>query len=240
MNNRLALHHLPKWHQNAAFITALGISPVINLLITGLIWKRAGSLHGEWTRWSFNGYDLEGLFVFLFSSALVLLSINLVRTLLYKHQRIRGTLLVLVLGVLVTLDLILNVLLIGYRICTVPTIDATLLLQVSALAYLSLTLTFLFWYWFIDYPTQVRHLHHQDHVCAIVFPREAVLMDAHWLPNLLDYLYLTVMTSNTLGPPENHTPVSRSIKLVQMVHSTTVLVLLVLVVSRAVNTLHQQ
>jgi hypothetical protein len=86
----------------------------------------------------------------------------------------------------------------------------------------------------------VRHLHHQDHLCAIVFPREAVLADGRWLPNLLDYLYLTVMTSNTLGPPENHTPVSRSIKLVQIFHSTTVLVLLVLVVSRAVNTLHQQ
>jgi hypothetical protein len=62
----------------------------------------------------FNGYDLEGLFVFLFSSALVLLSISLVRILLDKHQRIRGTMPLL--GVLVTLDLILNVLLIGFRI----------------------------------------------------------------------------------------------------------------------------
>jgi hypothetical protein len=200
--------------------------------------KGAGSLHGEWTRCSFNGYDFEGLFVFLFSSALILLSIKLVRILLDKHQPIRGTMLLL--GVQVTLDLILNVLLIGFRICTVPTIDATLLLQVSALASLSLTLNFLFWCWFIDYPTQVRHLHHQDHLCASVFPRETMLIDARWLLNLLDHFYLTVMTSNTPGPPENHTPVSRSIKLVQMVHSTTVLVLLALGVSRAVNTLHQQ
>jgi hypothetical protein len=107
MNNHLVLHHLPKWHQNTAYIISLGISPLINLLITGMIWKRAGSPHGEWTRWSFNGYDLEGLFVFLFSSFLVLLSINLVRTLLYRHQRIRRTMLVL--GTLVTADLILNV-----------------------------------------------------------------------------------------------------------------------------------
>jgi len=233
MNNRLALHHLPKWHQNAAYITALSVSPLINTWITALIQHHAKG-HGSIIK------DLQPLAIptVLVSSIVVLLSINLARTLLYKHQRIRGTLLVL--GVLVTMDLVLNVVLIGYRICTIPTIDATLLLQVSALAYLSLTLTFLFWYWFIDYPTQVRHLHHQDHLCAIVFPREAVLMNAHWLPNLLDYLYLTVITSNTLGPPENHTPVSRSIKLVQMVHSTTVLVLLVLVVSRAVNTLRQQ
>jgi hypothetical protein len=238
MNNRLALHHLPKWNQNAAYITALGISPLINLLITYLIRDHMSHQHAQAPGQLPDGPDVLGFAAYLLGSILVLLTINLVRTLLYKHQRIRGTLLVL--GVLVTADLILNVVLIGYRICTIPTIDATLLLQVSALAYLSLTLTFLFWYWFIDYPTQVRHLHDQDHLCAIVFPREAVLMNAHWLPNLLDYLYLTVMTSNTLGPPENHTPVSRSIKLVQMFHSTTVLVLLVLVVSRAVNTLHQQ
>jgi len=238
MNNRLVLHHLPKWHQNAAFIVALGVSPLINLLITFLIRKRMEPEAATHYGWTINNLDLVGIGAFLLGSILVLLSINLVRTLLYRHQRIRGTLLVL--GVLVTADLILNVVLIGYRICTIPTIDATLLLQVSGLAYLALTLTFLFWYWFIDYPTQVRHLHDQDHQCAIVFPREAVLANAHWLPNLLDYLYLTVITSNTLGPPENHTPVSRSIKLVQMVHSTTVLVLLVLVVSRAVNTLHQQ
>ena len=75
------------------------------------------------------------------------------------------------LGFLVTADLILSILLIGYWICTNPTLRATLLLHVSALAYLSLILTFLFWYWFIDYTTQVRHLHYQDHLCAIVFPK---------------------------------------------------------------------
>lgn len=238
MNQGLALHHLPKWHQNLPFILALAVSPLINLVITA--WTRAHVL--KQLKSSPDHHLFQEVLVnppwFLFAPILAVLAIILVRTLLFKHQRIRRTLLTL--GVLVTAALILNILLIGYWICTIPAISATLLLRVSALAYLSLTLTFLFWYWFIDYPTQVRHLHHQDHLCAIVFPREAVLANARWLPNLLDYLYLTVMISNTLGPPENHTPVSRSIKLVQMFHSTTMLVLLVLVVSRAVNTLHQQ
>jgi hypothetical protein len=65
--------------------------------------------------------------------------------------------------------------------------------------YCSLNLIFLFWYWFIDYPGQVRHLHHPEHLCQIIFPREAVSANAGWLPGCLDYLYFTVMTSNTLG-----------------------------------------
>ena len=103
--------------------------------------------------------------------------------------------------------------------------------------YCSLNLIFLFWYWFIDYPGQVRHLHHPQHLCQIIFPREAVSADGHWLPGCLDYLYFTVMTSNTLGAPENHSPVGTKVKLIQLLHSTLMLVLLVIVISRAVNTL---
>lgn len=238
MNQGLASHHLPKWHQNATFIGALGISPFISFVITKLTRDHVLSqLKSPPDHHSVQEILLNYPWLLL-APILAVLVFSLVRTLLLRHQRIRGTLLML--GFLVTAALILSILLIGYWICTIPTLRATLLLQVSALAYLSLTLSFLFWYWFIDYPTQVRHLHYQDHLCAIVFPREAVLANARWLPNVLDYLYLTVMVSNTLGPPENHTPVSRSIKLVQILHSTTMLVLLVLVVSRAVNTLRQQ
>jgi hypothetical protein len=45
------------------------------------------------------------------------------------------------------------------------------------------------------------------------------------------------MTSNTLGAPENHSPVGTKVKLIQLLHSTLMLVLLVIVISRAVNTL---
>ena len=60
---------------------------------------------------------------------------------------------------------------------------------------------------------------------------------ARWLPGCLDYLYFTVITSNTLGPPENHSPVGSTVKLVQILHSSLMLVLLLIVISRAVNTI---
>jgi hypothetical protein len=83
----------------------------------------------------------------------------------------------------------------------------------------------------------VRHLHQPQHLCQIIFPREVVSANASWLPGCLDYLYFTVMTSNTLGAPENHSPVGTKVKLIQLLHSTLMLVLLVIVISRAVNTL---
>ena len=73
------------------------------------------------------------------------------------------------------------------------------LLVIALGLYCSLNLIFLFWYWFIDYPGQVLHLHQPQHLCQIIFPREAVSANASWLPGCLDYLYFTVMTSNTLG-----------------------------------------
>jgi len=46
-----------------------------------------------------------------------------------------------------------------------------------------------------------------------------------------------VMTSNTLGPPENHTVLSNKAKILQLLQSSAMLILLVIVVSRAINTL---
>ncbi len=103
--------------------------------------------------------------------------------------------------------------------------------------YCSLNLIFLFWYWFIDYPGQLRHLGEPEYLCEIIFPREAVRANSRWLPGLLDYLYFTVITSNTLAAPENHSPVGARVKLIQLLHSSLMLVLLVIVISRAVNTL---
>jgi hypothetical protein len=45
------------------------------------------------------------------------------------------------------------------------------------------------------------------------------------------------MTSNTLGAPENHSPVGSRLKSIQLLHSSLMLVLLVIVISRAVNTM---
>jgi hypothetical protein len=50
-------------------------------------------------------------------------------------------------------------------------------------------------------------------------------------------VYLTVLSSNTLGPPENHQLFGARIKLLALVQSSLMLALMVIVVARAINTL---
>ena len=116
-------------------------------------------------------------------------------------------------------------------------VESTDLLVISAGLYVSLNIVFLFWYWYFDYPAQVRRLHHPESPRQISFPANKLIGKAAWVPSFLDYLYLTMMVSNTLGPPEDHSPVGDRVKVVQLVHSTAMLVLLVIFVSRAINTL---
>ena len=54
---------------------------------------------------------------------------------------------------------------------------------------------------------------------------------------LLDYIYFTVLSSNTLGPPENHQLHGAAGKVLQLLQSSVMLGLLVIVVARAINTL---
>ena len=136
---------------------------------------------------------------------------DLLRTLWLGHHQIRRTLLAF--GILSTLDLLLNLVTITAGIYSFK-LGSFYLLVIALGLYCSLNLIFLFWYWFIDYPGQVRHLHQPQHLCQIIFPREAVSANAGWLPGCLDYLYFTVMTSNTLGAPENHSPVGTKVKLI--------------------------
>ena len=234
MRQPIALHHLPRWPQNLLYIAALALSPLINLLVSTTTFQHLSQLASKGggalpeTHWIFS------LSQFIVGGVLVFLTINLVRTLIFKHQNIRRSLLIF--GVLASLDLVLNLGAVAYSIYSFK-VGSFYLLATSVGIYLSLNLIFFFWYWFVDYPTQVRHLNHQDHLCSIVFPREAVASSPHWLPRGIDYLYFTVMTSNTLGPPENHSPVGVTVKALQLLQSSIMLVLLVLIVSRAVNTL---
>jgi hypothetical protein len=96
------------------------------------------------------------------------------------------------------LNLVLNLGAVAYSIYSFK-VGSFFLLATSVGMYISLNLTFFFWYWFVDYPMQVRHLNHQDHRCATEFPRESLIADPRWLPRTIDYLYFTVMTSNTHG-----------------------------------------
>lgn len=225
------LHHLPRPAQNLPYLIALAVAPLINLAISINSFHHFQTLSGQQlpiNHWIF------GVSKFVLSGILILLTINLLRTLWLGHHQIRKTLLAF--GILSTLDLLLNLVTITAGIYSFK-LGSFYLLLIALGLYCSLNLIFLFWYWFIDYPGQVRHLHQPQHLCQIIFPREAVSANAGWLPGCLDYLYFTVMTSNTLGAPENHSPVGAKVKLIQLLHSTLMLVLLLIVISRAVNTL---
>ena len=227
----IPLHHLPRPAQNAFYLVALAAAPLINLAISINSFSHFRTLAKQQLP---IGHWIFSLSEFVLGAILVLFTVNLLRTFLLGHRQVRKTLLAF--GILSTLDLLLNLITITVGIYSFK-IGSFYLLLIAIGLYCSLNLIFLFWYWFIDYPSQVRHLHHPEHLCEIIFPHEASQANACWLPGWLDYVYFTVMTSNTLGAPENQSPVGSRLKLVQLLHSSLMLVLLVIVISRAVNTL---
>jgi hypothetical protein len=225
-------HHLPRPAQNAPYLAVLTIAPLINLSVSIDIFANFNRLSKHQlpiVNWivSLSGFVLGGI--------LVLLTINLLRTFLLGHRQIRKTLLAF--GSLSTLYLLLNVITITVGIYSFNA-GSFFLLKIATGLYCSLNLIFLFWYWFIDYPGQARHLHYPDHPCEIVFPTESAMVEPRRPPGFLEYLYFTVMTSNTLGPPENHSPSGARVKVLQLLHSSLMLVLLGILISRAVNTLN--
>jgi hypothetical protein len=103
--------------------------------------------------------------------------------------------------------------------------------------YLSTNLIFFFWYWFIDYPEQLRHLSDPTDLPDILFPEQSGNLVALWKPHPIDYLFFTILCSNTLGPPEGHLVFGRRTKLLQIGHTITTLVVFLVLVARAINTL---
>ncbi|MCX5946321.1 MAG: hypothetical protein NTZ53_13710 [Cyanobacteria bacterium] len=167
-------------------------------------------------------------------AVLVVMALALIKSIIHQVRYFRQ--LLFTFGVLATIDLALNLVVINIGIYSFK-VGSFLLLGLSAGVYISLNLVFFFWYWYDDFPTQVRRLIHPEAPCSIWFPREAIETNPRWVPNALDYFYFTVMTSNTLGPPENHTVLGGKAKILQLLQSSAMLILLVIVVSRAINTL---
>jgi len=229
----LHLHHLPSREQNIFYLLILVVSPIINLGLNSLIYTdlRLISLKGTH---AFGFYHwLLGLSGFLFGCAATLLGINLAHVLMSRHRQTRKTLLIF--GLVTSLYLGINLLTICYGIFAFE-VQSLFLLGVSICVYISLNITFLFWYWYLDYPSQVHHLHHPATIPEICFPDQPGKTDRD-LPSVWDYLYFVILTSNTLGPPEGHLPAGRKAKLLVMIHSLVMLIVLVIFVSRAINTL---
>lgn len=212
----------------------LVLSPILNLAVNVLAYRdmRRSS---ELGLHSFSVLNLVSEISGAVLGALVaLMGLNLIFVFLRRHRHIRRTLLLF--GIFSSFYLLLNLYTVldgifAFKVQSLP------LLLISFGIYLSFNIVFLFWYWYLDYPSQVRRLHHPKDPVQIVFPATTTSPQGSRVPTFLDYLYFTVMVSNTLGPPENHSPSGSAGKVVQVIHSTLMLVLLVIFVSRAINTL---
>ncbi len=233
-----SLHHLPNRKTNTVYILALTLSPIINMIVRWitfqLYWSDpANSLRAEKVvppdHWVFTNLSS------VLEVILVIMAVVMVKSIIHRVRFFRKILLSF--GILATIDLMLNLIAIIIGIYSFK-VGSFLLLGFSAGIYTSLNLVFFFWYWYDDFPTQVRRLIYPDAPCSIWFPREAIDSNARLVPTALDYLYFTVLSSNTMGPPENHSVIGGKAKILQLMQSSAMLILLVIVVSRAINTLN--
>lgn len=233
-SHRVGLHHLPTRGQNIFYLLFLILSPILGLMVNIVLsedFRR--NAHNAGPGLASLNWLLE-ISGFLFGSVLVLLGLNITLLVLRHQRRIRHSLLLF--GLFSTLYLAINLVAVTYGIFAYK-IQSAFLLAISFATYLSLNMVFLFWYWYVDYPGQVRRLHHPESPLQMSFPAQELAALQGWIPGFLDYLYLTIMMSNTLGPPEGHAIFGSKAKMLQIAHSVIMLVLFVIFVSRAINTL---
>ena len=227
-----AVRHQPAKGQNIFYALFLVLSPLLSLGVNIYAFSDFRNVsHDGGHRYGLLSY-FSGLSGAVLSFILILLGVNIFFALLRRHYRVRS--LLLLFGIFSSFYLALDLCVVAYGIFAFN-VQSVALLLVSVSIYMSLNIVFLFWYWYLDYPDQVIHRHRPEHPVQISFPARPSIDRGGWVPGMLDYVYLTVMISNTLGPPENHSAVGDRVKMLQLIHSTTMLMLLVVVVSRAIN-----
>jgi len=212
----------------AGVVLVLLLSPLINLGINRALdhgWHQQSNPQvavapGHWL------FGLATLLVAVIAAVLVLW---LLQRQLRPGRRARR--LLELLGAITTLQALLNGALVLIAISALQLGSVQLLLIGTGL-YAVLNAIALFWYWYLDHPgfgsgqgpSSTRE-------GVIVFP------EGERGGTLLDYIYFTVLSSNTLGPPENHQLHGAAGKVLQLLQSSVMLGLLVIVVARAINTL---
>jgi uncharacterized membrane protein len=106
--------------------------------------------------------------------------------------------------------------------------------------WLTNVLLFALWYWELDQggPTKRAARSRADYPLDFMFPQDAdpEVKPPGWAPGLIDYLYVS-FTNATAFSPTDAMPLSRSAKMLMTVQALTSLLIVVLVVSRAVNIL---
>jgi len=213
----------------AAIVAMLLLSPVISLVINRALDHSWHQQHGPRIP-----VVAPGHWLFTLSTVLVVVIVAVLALWLLQRWRQPGRgarRLLELLGAIATLQALLNGALVLIAISVLKLGSVQLLLIGTAL-YGVLNTVALFWYWCLDHPGFGSGL---NHACArggaVVFP------EGESGGSVLDYLYLTVLSSNTLGPPENHQLFGAPAKLLALGQSSVMLALLVIVVARAINTL---
>jgi len=224
--------HLPHHSENLLYILALALSPIGNYLLHMLMLGQYQTTLGGKQVWLHGAIDIS--YALFIGGAIPALLILLLRTKIHRSADVRW--LLGGFGIICILDLLLNLVIINLAILDNKSQSYLLLIQAFVL-YLSTNLIFFFWYWFIDYPEQLRHLSDPTDLPDILFPEQSGDLVARWKPHPIDYLFFTILCSNTLGPPEGHLIFGRRTKLLQIGHTITTLLVFLVLVARAINTL---
>jgi len=149
------------------------------------------------------------------------------------------------LGALGSAELIANLASLNFGIVRLGIASYALLLD-GLLLYISVNLSFFFWYWYFDHPLRLISA---DALSAekprlplgILFPEEAIedvrFHSGDWIPGPIDYLYFTTVSSNCFAAPEGHLLIGSKLKTLQLIHSSSMILVFIVILARAINTL---
>lgn len=149
------------------------------------------------------------------------------------------------LGALGSAEVIANLASLNFGIVRLGIASYALLLD-GLLLYISVNLSFFFWYWYFDHPLRLisadAHSAEQPRLpLGILFPEEAIedvrFHSADWIPRPIDYLYFTTVSSNCFAAPEGHLLIGSKLKTLQLIHSSSMILVFIVILARAINTL---
>jgi uncharacterized membrane protein len=117
--------------------------------------------------------------------------------------------------------------------------DGRSLLNGGIVLWVTAVLLFALWYWEIDRSGPVERGTLAEGEVDFVFPQmtESRWAPPDWMPQLPDYLYLSLVNAATFGPPEGCFPLTHLAKLMLGLQSLAALTTDTLIVARAVNVL---
>lgn len=193
----------------------------------------------------------EGFYFFVLGIFFLFFLIRIIPAILGARNLSRTS--IKLFGALATIQLLANLAAVNMAIYLIDIASYELLIESLAL-YASINLIFLFWYWFFDYPLRNQRMvalgmasagmadnQGQGIPLGILFPEEALERNIDgsdfWTPKFVDYVFFTMVSSNTLGSPEGHGVIGDRLKWTQIVHTICMTLVFIVIVARAINTL---